>query len=555
MRIARVKLTGFKRFDDLTIVLGDNPAKVIALVGPNGCGKSSVFDAFDTKLTQIKQAQRGRESDDFYSKHLFSEDPAEQGQTFNKANSVLITTTTPGTALSKKSFLIRSAYRFTSKLQLGQIQAQPSILDDHQRPMSSIDMDGRLTENYARLVGQAYEAFEKGQKTGKEVRDELVGKLNTVLKSVLDIQVESLGEITKGKGELYFRKGKSRNFPYKNLSSGEKEVVDIIVDLIVRAPEFNDTVFCIDEPELHLNTGIQRKLLKGIAGLIPDNCQLWVATHSAGFLRALQEDLANDSMVLDFGETDYFNGEKTIRPMERTRQNWRRVFDTALDDLSGLLAPKRVTYCEGKIGKRTSVEQGFDANVYNQLFAKTQGDCLFVSSGGGAEAVKNSSLAIHVLRKALLDVDIMLLKDRDELSAAERNKFLGEGKHHRMLKRREIENYLLDKQVLATFCTSKGLAFNEATYNQIVTDIDNQDLKVGDTITRLRDLCGVTGSNEKFMLGLVPTMATVQPVYAEVEDCAFRQTMSPVPSAAATTTALTAAPVPVQAPPTPAGVP
>lgn len=44
MRIKTIRLNEYKRFFNLTIDLGNDPARIIALVGPNGCGKSSVFD-------------------------------------------------------------------------------------------------------------------------------------------------------------------------------------------------------------------------------------------------------------------------------------------------------------------------------------------------------------------------------------------------------------------------------------------------------------------------------------------------------------------------------
>ncbi len=76
-----------------------------------------------------------------------------------------------------------------------------------------------------------------------------------------DVQISSLGDIWRGKGEFYFKKGNTIDFPYANLSSGEKEVIDLVIDLVVKSKEYTDTVYCIDEPDLHLSTAIQRKLL------------------------------------------------------------------------------------------------------------------------------------------------------------------------------------------------------------------------------------------------------------------------------------------------------
>ena len=55
IRASRVRLKSahirhFKRFVDLTIRDIPPDAKLVVLLGPNGCGKSSLFDAFQRHL-------------------------------------------------------------------------------------------------------------------------------------------------------------------------------------------------------------------------------------------------------------------------------------------------------------------------------------------------------------------------------------------------------------------------------------------------------------------------------------------------------------------------
>jgi AAA15 family ATPase/GTPase len=68
MRIKKIQLKEFKRFDDLTIDLGVNPKKIIAIVGPNGCGKSSIFDAFEEKLKDFRYT--ATEGNSFFFKSI-----------------------------------------------------------------------------------------------------------------------------------------------------------------------------------------------------------------------------------------------------------------------------------------------------------------------------------------------------------------------------------------------------------------------------------------------------------------------------------------------------
>jgi len=48
MHIENVNLKRFKRFHDLTIELPKG-TRLVMLAGPNGCGKSSLFEAFRTR--------------------------------------------------------------------------------------------------------------------------------------------------------------------------------------------------------------------------------------------------------------------------------------------------------------------------------------------------------------------------------------------------------------------------------------------------------------------------------------------------------------------------
>jgi AAA15 family ATPase/GTPase len=526
MRIKKIKLKEFKRFDDLTIDLGEDPKKIIAVVGPNGCGKSSIFDAFEEKKKHFYNL--GHEGNEFYSKALYYINDDKRNTNYNK--NVAISITPKDGTLNRKSFYIRTAYRFTSKFNVQRLEAQPEILYSRDEPISTIAIDTRLESNYKRLLGSAFSEFFVGDKTGDTIRNELIGKVNQILYCILDIQISNLGNILDQKGQLYFKKGNVKDFPYANLSSGEKEVIDIVLDLIVKTQEFNETIFCIDEPELHLNTSIQRKLLIELEKLIPDNCQLWVATHSIGFLRALQEELKEKAQILDFSEKDYFDGTHTIIPMKTTRKNWQRIFGTALEDLTGLISPKRIIYCEGKDRPgQNGEEKGFDAIVFNTVFGETYHDSLFVSSGGNKELDQRSEIGLAILTKVFNEIEIWVLKDRDISSGRlndenDRKIYLKNNpKNHRVLSRWEIENYLFDKEVLKAYCSANGKEFKEMEYDNFVNDIINQNVK--DETGRIKNFCSITTSvnPETFKLNLATFITPEMQVYKELENVIFNR--------------------------------
>lgn len=74
MKIKKIHVEQFKRFTDLTIKEIPQTAKLVVLVGPNGCGKSSLFDAF--KVWHINRGYNYGSDNDYCKKTYQNQDQA-----------------------------------------------------------------------------------------------------------------------------------------------------------------------------------------------------------------------------------------------------------------------------------------------------------------------------------------------------------------------------------------------------------------------------------------------------------------------------------------------
>lgn len=456
MRIKSVRLSNYKRFTDLTVTDIPASARLIVLIGPNGSGKSSLFDAFLLKSTSNRASYSL--TDEWSGYYLKDERvPNEPSTTRGISDRVHIDLhfDQPAADQWRHIFNIRSAYRNESDFHLTNLSpVQPS--SETVRFMRIIDSDQAVSDNYSRLAWKRQADLDgdaPGGTTFEQYRKEFSGPLQAAMRKLFRepaLELQDFGGM-RHSGVFRFVKGTSRGFHYKNLSGGEKAAFDLLLDMFVKRREYQDAIYCVDEPEAHVATALHGPLLEAMLDLLPRDSQLWIATHAIGFVRKAYEIMKQgDGVVfLDFSKGD-FDQRTEMRPSIPNRSFWSTTYRGALDDLADLIAPAKIVICEGSKAK---AQEGFDAECYNAIFSDSHPDTLFISRGGAAEVERSDDL-IAVLNAVAKGASVWRVIDRDDMTGESRGKKIEEGVN--VLRRRELENYLYDVRVLTTFLLMNG---------------------------------------------------------------------------------------------------
>jgi hypothetical protein len=358
MKISKLRLLHFKRFTDLIIDLGDRPLpRLVLLIGANGCGKSSVFDAFE-----FSAQDRGSAPATDFSYYLKNNETGQIEFALEDGSSYkcVLQASKPyavdrGTNLKHNSFYGRSAVRYLPRITRTNIGQTIDIEKNSDRPKYFIEPDNRFENDIDVLIKDVVDKIFSGINTSSaEQLDEIKAFLNRFNEALPRIFGE--GDATslrfvrfvppsEGRpSKLFFRKGSSE-INYDLLSSGEKEVVNILFNLFVRTPFYPDSIYFFDELDAHLHTALQFNLLREIVEhWIPPGCQLWTASHSLGFIRYARS--SPDAAVIDFDDHDF------DQPILLSPQKSMDVFDIAVpkDALEALFKDKIKIFCEGQNG-------------------------------------------------------------------------------------------------------------------------------------------------------------------------------------------------------------
>lgn len=523
MRIESVRLLNFKRFTDLVVKDIPPTAKLVVVVGPNGCGKSSLFDA----LLQWYRSQVGfgYNTDELYYRK-------DASQAFQWQESVAVSLHGAPT-VAKGCLYLRTAYRNDPDFSVTSF-SRPEVPTESNRIERAIQNDVAVSDNYRRLVYDTMAGLydpANDAKTVQALRDELIGKIRDSMRRVFgDLTLNNLSD-PLGEGAFFFEKGTTKSYHFKNLSGGEKAAFDLLLDLHVKKKFYADAIYCIDEVETHLHTRVQGTLLKEMVNILPEQSQLCVTTHSLGVLRAAQEMAAakpESVCVIDFDGVDPDIPRELI-PSNLGRISWEKMLSIALDDLSQRIAPQVVVVCEGS--SAGSRRRDFDAEIYNRILGTHHPDVLFVSGGSSNQIQATGVSVAETLSRILPSAKIVSLSDRDDRSDEEVAELAGKGTISLPL--RNLESYLLADDVIEALASKEqkqsllGQALQvkgDALAASVARGNRPDDLKsaAGNIYTGLKNLlelkrCG--NSTDAFMRDtLAPLIAPPMLTYQALKD-------------------------------------
>ncbi len=454
MKITNIRLQNFKRFTDLIINSIPVSSKLVLLIGSNGSGKSSLFDAFGFIDSAIKNDIKV--NDDFrnyYRKDTNSE-VFVHIRLGNKTEFSISSENFKKPDLSKTAFYGRTSFRQIPRLQrtsLGQ-GGQVDFEKDSDRPKFFIERDNRFENDIEKITEIILKDLFRSNESKEQIRQKYIDPINSALENIFGSDNETKLQLVEiippleGKvAQITFRKGNSE-FHYNYLSAGEKEVFNLLINLLSRASLYQDTIYYLDEIDLHLNTKLQFNLLKEITeNWIPENCQFWTATHSLGFIEYAKQ--AEFASIIDFDDRN-FDLQQFLSPEPKDNQD---IYEIAVgkEFLPSLFRNMEIYFVENK-----------DKDYYGAIGIPST---IFVADN-------NRNNVYHKVRttafKGIVDRDFLSDEDIIEIK-----------KHYTnltIIDYYSIENYLYHPDNLEEYYASIESHFDKGNYCTQLTDCKNQ---------------------------------------------------------------------------------
>jgi hypothetical protein len=247
--------------------------------------------------------------------------------------------------------------------------------------------------------------------------------------------------------------------------AGIREALRLILDYELNRPN----VLLVEEPEIHLHPALETSMMRYLKAIGQD-CQIFITTHSTNFLDTTE--MRNVYLASRNGSTSV-----QLINVEEAEQSIPRELGIRL---SSLFMFDRLVFIEGPTDEDVIREWASISKIN-----LAQASVGFVPMGGVRNLAHFATEAtINFLSKRR--VAMFFILDRDEREEAEVQRLsaqLGDKAKLIVLKKREIENYLLSSRAIAEFIEWKyQLAGNKEYKIANISEVEQAINKCADAL-------------------------------------------------------------------------
>lgn len=425
----------------------DELSDTVVIAGPNGVGKTRLINGILTffqnpnsnpNINLIVEATCNEERTDWGKKVLDTTIPEEAGKLKATLKKTKWRTKWRSSVInfeSDRTIQKITPYAFSwitpdpDEEQIGWNTTFSGLKNRFQDTVHSIYR--KVHSRRDKIASKAEKLIKEGEETMELNFSDPIVPFKEVFSQLLS--PKKLLDVNPKKQELKYEYD-GQEFLINSLSSGEREVVNIVFDFFLRSPSDNIVIF--DEPELHLHPELSYKLLHTLK-TIGKNNQFIFCTHSPDIITA---SLDNSVVFIAPPTEESTNQAFMVKEDDETNQALKMLGQSI-----GIISlGRKIVLVEG-------VNSSLDKQVYGAILKNRFPNLVLVPSGGMDIIRSFTTIYNHVLERTIWGVDFFMLCDQDVILPS---KSIGELEAEakgrlKIIKRYHIENYFLDEDILA----------------------------------------------------------------------------------------------------------